>query len=92
MKFHPSLYAPPEEGFLWKDRGGDYICCPVGKGAIHFETLLPEILNNGFTGYIGLEPHVPPHALAHALPRPSISSKGTSSTSIKENRNESRCC
>lgn len=64
MRFHKRLYPPPEESFLWKDHGGSYVCCPMGKGAIHYEALLPEIMADGFEGYFGLEPHVPPAQLA----------------------------
>ncbi|MCC6398412.1 MAG: sugar phosphate isomerase/epimerase [Bacteroidetes bacterium] len=61
--YNPRLSPPPAEAFLWKDLSGEYVCCPVGKGAINYAALLREIAGSGFMGYLGLEPHVHPEQL-----------------------------
>ncbi len=63
MKFSPKLFPDPGEGFLWKDMSGEYVCCPLGMGAINHRALLREILDSPYTGYFGLEPHVRPELL-----------------------------
>jgi sugar phosphate isomerase/epimerase len=63
MKYNPQLSPPPAEGFLWKDLSGEYVCCPLGMGAINYEVLLGKIANSGYTGYLALEPHVQPRQL-----------------------------
>jgi sugar phosphate isomerase/epimerase len=63
MKYNPRLSPPPQEGFLWKDLSGEYVCCPLGMGAINYEAFLRKIADSGYTGYLALEPHVPPAML-----------------------------
>jgi sugar phosphate isomerase/epimerase len=63
MKYNPKLSPSPGEGFLWKDLSGEYVCCSMGIGAINFEALLGRIARSGYTGYLGLEPHVQPARL-----------------------------
>jgi sugar phosphate isomerase/epimerase len=60
MKFHPDLYPDPGEGFLWKDLSGDYVCCPLGSGAIKYAALLRDLARSSYDGYLTLEPHVHP--------------------------------
>ena len=63
MKFSDNLHLDPGEGFLWKDLSGEYVCCPMGRGAINYRALLREIVNTPYKGYFGLEPHVRPELL-----------------------------
>ncbi len=63
MKFRSEAHPLPEDGFLWKDHSGDYICCGMGKGAINYEGLFNALRRDGYHGYFGLEPHVPPAQL-----------------------------
>jgi sugar phosphate isomerase/epimerase len=60
MKYDSRLHAYPGEGFLWKDHSGEYICCPMGVGAINYTPLLQRLADGAYTGYLTLEPHVPP--------------------------------
>jgi len=59
MKHSPKLYEAPDEEFLWKDFSGEYICCPMGEGAVHYEALFQALQRDGYRGFLGLEPHVP---------------------------------
>ena len=59
MKFSPKLYRYPEDGFLWQDASGDYICTALGKGAIPWEAFFKQLKEDNYRGFITLEPHVP---------------------------------
>jgi sugar phosphate isomerase/epimerase len=63
MKYRPGFHPDPGEGFLWKDKSGDYVCCPMGMGAINFIPMLRKILESGYGGYLAFEPHVRPPML-----------------------------
>lgn len=60
MKYHRCLYEEPGEGFLWQDQSGDYICCELGDGAIRYDRLFKELIDDGYSGYYTMEPHVHP--------------------------------
>ncbi len=63
MKYHKSLYKKPQEGFLWQDQSGDYLCCELGEGAICYDGLFSELINDDYAGYFTMEPHVHPNQL-----------------------------
>jgi len=63
LKYNPLIHPDPGEGFLWKDLSGDYVCCPMGRGAINFEPLIGIINSSGYNGILTLEPHVHPAIL-----------------------------
>lgn len=63
MKFNPRFHALPSNDYLWRDKSGDYVCCPLGEGAINFESLLRDLSTDGFEGFVCLEPHVPQEIL-----------------------------
>ena len=68
MKFHPDLYdRPKDESFVWKDLSGEYICCDMGSGAIPYGRLFHDLQADGYDGYLGLEPHVPPGDLKNSF-------------------------
>ncbi len=62
-KFNRRLHTLPPADFLWRDKSGDYVCCPLSEGAINIENLLKVLLEDGYEGYVCLEPHVPPEIL-----------------------------
>ena len=59
MKYHPNLYEYPGDGFLWQDKSGDYICTDLGKGAIPYSSIFRRLKDENYTGFLGMEPHVP---------------------------------
>ena len=59
-KYHPDFYEYPGDDFLWKDKSGDYICTNLGEGAISYHALFHQLKKDKYTGFIGMEPHVPP--------------------------------
>jgi sugar phosphate isomerase/epimerase len=89
-RFSRDLYPAPEEGYLWKDLSGEYICCHLGEGAIPFERLLPALVEGGYSGFLGLEPHVPPARLPEAFDESLSFIRGCLSMLSKEISNESR--
>jgi sugar phosphate isomerase/epimerase len=64
MKYNPTIHPVPDENFLWKDYSGDYICCKMGEGSINYKGLFNAFARDGYRGYFGLEPHVPPAQLS----------------------------
>jgi sugar phosphate isomerase/epimerase len=60
MKYNPQIHPHPGEGFLWEDLSGKYICCPMGRGAINYESLIREICHSSYDGVLAFEPHVHP--------------------------------
>jgi sugar phosphate isomerase/epimerase len=67
MKYDPRIHPVPPDDFLWKDKSGDYVCCPLGEGAVNIENLLKALSAGGYDGYICLEPHVPPDILVETF-------------------------
>jgi len=63
MKYHKSLYDHPGDGFLWQDQSGNYLCCELGKGAIPYSSLFNNLIQDGYSGYFTMEPHVHPNIL-----------------------------
>lgn len=63
MKYHKHLYNYPGDGFLWRDKSADYLCCEVGNGAIPYSSLLKNMIKDGYDGYFTMEPHVHPDHL-----------------------------
>jgi sugar phosphate isomerase/epimerase len=63
MKYSPRLHPPLHKDYLWRDKSGDYVCCPLGNGAVNVESLLRNLSTDGYEGYVCLEPHVPPQIL-----------------------------
>lgn len=59
MKFSEILYENPEDGFLWRDASGEYICTALGNGAIPWEGFFKQLINDKYDGILTLEPHVP---------------------------------
>ena len=62
-KYNPKIHPQMEEEFIWKDYSGNYYCCKMGEGAINYEGLFNALIKDGYNGYYGLEPHVPPKHL-----------------------------
>jgi sugar phosphate isomerase/epimerase len=42
----------------YTDHSGEYVCLPLGQGAINTEGLLGRLTADGYSGYFVLEPHV----------------------------------
>jgi len=63
MKYNDSLYKHPGEGFLWRDKSADYLCCELGRGAIPYSSLFENLIKDGYNGYFTMEPHVHPDRL-----------------------------
>jgi sugar phosphate isomerase/epimerase len=40
------------------DHSGEYVCLPLGQGAINYHGLLTQLEKDGYNGYLALEPHV----------------------------------
>ncbi len=59
MKYSHTLHGPIGAEWLWKDLSGEYICCPMGNGALPYESILEALQRDGYEGLYGLEPHVP---------------------------------
>ena len=61
-------YGPAHDDAVWDRRQehlGEVGWCPVGEGAVNWDGLLRALVQDGFTGFVGLEPHCwPPHAEA----------------------------
>ena len=43
--------------------GGNVICVPLGKGALNWEGIMTRLLNDGYQGFIGIEPHTQAEAM-----------------------------
>jgi sugar phosphate isomerase/epimerase len=67
MKYDPAVHPFPPQEFLWRDKSGDYVCCPLGEGAVNVASLLRQLSSNGYEGYLCLEPHVPPDLLVETF-------------------------
>jgi len=58
-----TLYAPrlySQELQRYSDHSGEYICLPVGQGAINYAGILARLAADGYDGFVTLEPHVEP--------------------------------
>ena len=55
-RYDPSRFA--DTVLRYTDHSGEYVCLPVGQGAINSEGLLSRLVTDGYTGYFALEPHV----------------------------------
>jgi len=63
MKYHQDLYDDPGDGFLWRDKSGDYICTALGKGSLPYQAFFRQLKEENYTGYYTMEPHVHPSKL-----------------------------
>ena len=63
MKYHKDLYNDPGDGFLWRDKSGDYICTDLGRGGIAYQAFFCQLKEDNYTGYFTMEPHVHPKRL-----------------------------
>jgi sugar phosphate isomerase/epimerase len=57
-RYDPHLY---DQGMLrFSDQSGEYVCLPVGQGAINYTGILSQLAADGYDGFMTLEPHVEP--------------------------------
>jgi len=61
-------YNPARHGkddiLQFTDHSGEYVCLPVGQGAINYHGLLAQLARDGYNGLYALEPHVEPERMA----------------------------
>jgi sugar phosphate isomerase/epimerase len=55
-RYDASLYGPEMQRYT--DHSGEYVCLPVGQGAINYTGILARLAANSYDGFVTLEPHV----------------------------------
>jgi sugar phosphate isomerase/epimerase len=58
-RYDPTRYGD-DEILRFTDHSGEYVCLPVGQGAINYHGLLAQLAGDGYNGFYALEPHVEP--------------------------------
>ncbi len=53
---YTAAYGP--DALRFTDLSGEYVCTPVGQGAINHQALLARLKADGYDGFVALEPHV----------------------------------
>jgi len=56
--YDPRLHS--QELQRYSDHSGEYVCLPVGQGAVNYEGILARLAADGYDGFVTLEPHVEP--------------------------------
>ena len=61
-RYDPRRYG--DRVLRFTDHSGEYVCLPLGQGAINYQGLLTRLKADGYTGFLTLEPHVEPERVA----------------------------
>ena len=57
VKYDGELHGAPDDLYLQRDLGGDYMCVAIGQGAVNYDALLRRLNSDGYQGVIMLECH-----------------------------------
>ena len=61
-RYDPAYHG--DRALRFTDHSGEYVCLPVGQGAINHHGLLARLAADGYDGFFALEPHVEPERMA----------------------------
>lgn len=67
VKYDRDLHGDPDDLFLQRDLRGDFMCVPIGAGAVNYDALLGRLRADGYQGSLILEPHTGDGRLDAAL-------------------------
>jgi len=66
-KFDPHLWGELQPSELQRDLRGDYTCVPIGAGGVNYDGLLQQLMTDGYSGLLILEPHTGPRRLQKTI-------------------------
>lgn len=67
VKYDRVLHGLPDDLYLQRDLRGDYMCVPIGSGAMNYDALIDRLQRDGYQGSIILEPHTGDRRLDYAV-------------------------